>query len=104
MKKIDNFYDGKIVIGTSGNYLKVDDPSKGEIIGEVTLSNENDFNNIVNRIEKDKEFKKRQNFVGLCANILKNLGLIKIFNNKIFYLLHPYMKLEITRRNLYEKN
>ena len=48
MKKIDNFYDGKIVIGTSGNYLKVDDPSKGEIIGEVTLSNENDFNNIVN--------------------------------------------------------
>ena len=62
------------------------------------------FYNIVNRIEKDKEFKKRQNFVGLCANILKNLGLIKIFNNKIFYLLHPYMKLEITRRNLYEKN
>ena len=48
MKKIDNFYDGKIVIGASGNYLKVDDPSTGEIIGEVTLSNENDFNNIVN--------------------------------------------------------
>ena len=59
---------------------------------------------ILHANDKDKEFKKRQNFVGLCAKILKNLGLMKILNNKIFYLLHPYMKLEITRRNLYEKN
>ena len=62
------------------------------------------FYDIVNRIEDDKAFKKRQSFVGLCARLLNRLGLISFLNNKIFHYVHPYMKLEITKKKLYEKN
>ena len=44
MKKIDNYIDGKIVKGNSSNYLPVEDPSTGEIISEVILSDNKDFN------------------------------------------------------------
>ena len=37
MKKIKNYIDGS-VSALSENYLDIDDPSKGEKIGEVTLS------------------------------------------------------------------
>ncbi|MDC1060359.1 CoA-acylating methylmalonate-semialdehyde dehydrogenase [Alphaproteobacteria bacterium] len=47
MKKIDNFIAGKIVTGNSGNYMTVDDPSTGEIISEVILSDKNDFDNVL---------------------------------------------------------
>jgi len=47
MKKIDNFIHGKIVTAKSEKYLPVEDPSTGEIISEVTLSNQEDFNDTV---------------------------------------------------------
>ena len=47
MKKIDNYIDGKIKIGNSKNYLNVDNPSTGEVISEVILSNETDYNYVV---------------------------------------------------------
>jgi len=52
MKKLDNYINGKIVVGKSNKYLPVDDPSKGEIISEVLLSNLNDYNSLVNSSEK----------------------------------------------------
>ena len=59
---------------------------------------------IVNRIEDDKAFKKRQSFLSLCARLLSRIGLISLLNNKIFHYMHPYMKLEITKKKLHEKN
>ena len=52
MKKLDNYINGKIVVGKSNKYLPVDDPSKGEIISEVLLSNLNDYNSLVDSSEK----------------------------------------------------
>ncbi len=42
MKKIQNFINGQLV-GLSENYLPVYDPSTGEVISEVILSNNKDF-------------------------------------------------------------
>ncbi len=47
MKKIENYIGGKIVAGNSGKYLPVDDPSTGEIISEVILSDKKDFDNVL---------------------------------------------------------
>ena len=52
MKRLDNYINGKIVVGKSNKYLPVDDPSKGEIISEVLLSNLNDYNSLVDSSEK----------------------------------------------------
>ena len=56
MKRLDNYVNGKIFIGKSNNYLPVDDPSKGEIISEVLLSNLDDYNSLVDSSEKAFEF------------------------------------------------
>ena len=48
MKKIENYIDGNIVKGNSPNYIPVDNPSTGEIISEVILSDSKDFDNAVN--------------------------------------------------------
>jgi len=56
------------------------------------------FDNIVQRLDEDREFEKRQYFVGMCAKILKKLGFLKIFNSSFFYFFHPYMKIEITKK------
>ena len=47
MKKIENFIDGNIQKGDSDEYLGVDDPSTGETISEVILSNTKDFEKTV---------------------------------------------------------
>ena len=46
MKKIENYINGEIK-SFSTNYLSVEDPSKGEKIGDVVLSNEKDFQSII---------------------------------------------------------
>ncbi len=48
MKKIENYIDGNIVKGNSSNYIPVNNPSTGEIISEVILSDSKDFENTVN--------------------------------------------------------
>jgi len=47
MKIINNYIDG-LLNGVSEKYQDVLDPSKGEKIGEVILSNKNDFDKIIN--------------------------------------------------------
>ncbi len=47
MNKVQNYIDGKIVDGNSTTYLPINDPSTGEIISEVIISNEQDYNNVV---------------------------------------------------------
>ena len=56
------------------------------------------FNDIINRIDEDEEFKKRQSFVGSCAKTLKRLGVIELLNTNIFHFFHPYMKIEIKKK------
>ncbi len=46
MKKIKNYINGTAT-SFSKNYLNIDDPSKGEKIGEVVLSSKEDFNKVV---------------------------------------------------------
>ena len=48
MKKIENYLAGKIASSNSNKFLPVDNPSTGEKIAEVVLSNKEDFNQIVN--------------------------------------------------------
>ncbi len=46
MIKVENYINGN-VISDSNNYLPIYDPSKGEKIGDVVNSNDNDFNNVI---------------------------------------------------------
>jgi len=46
MKKILNYINGNSQ-GSSKNFLPVEDPSVGEVIGDVILSNSNDFNEAI---------------------------------------------------------
>ena len=46
MKKISNYINGSIT-GSSEDFLEIEDPSTGEIIGEVILSNKKDFENCI---------------------------------------------------------
>ena len=52
MKKIENYVDGKIVSTKSTKYLPVDDPSTGEVIAEVVLSDKNDYDDVIESSSK----------------------------------------------------
>ncbi len=62
MYKIKNYINGK-TINYSNNFLPVTDPSKGEIIAEVVLSNHEDFKNILK--SSSNGFKEWQSFTPL---------------------------------------
>ena len=64
----------------------------------------NIFNDIINRLDEDKEFQNRQNFVGFIAKNLKKFGVLNFLNIKIFHSFHPYMKIEITKKSSNDKN
>ena len=51
MKKIKNYINGSLS-SLSKNFLEIDDPSKGEKIGEVVLSSRDDFNNVIESSQK----------------------------------------------------
>ena len=71
------------------NFLKKDNSlNKLKVYDDLSII---DF--MILRILNDKEFRKRQIFVGIFALILYKLGLIKIL--KLFPNLIPYMKLEL---------
>ena len=55
------------------------------------------FTDIVDRLDEDNEFKKRQNFVGFFAQKLKKVGILDLLNNNTLKYFHPYMKVEITK-------
>ena len=65
---ISNFIDGRIANPKSSN-LGIFDPSKGEIISKVILSNKDDFNEVLNSSKKPSingcynSFKEIENFV-----------------------------------------
>jgi len=52
MSKIGNFINGKHVESSSKDKLEIFDPSTGEVIGEVSLSNSADFNKAINSSKK----------------------------------------------------
>ena len=54
MKKIENFINGQIT-SSSNNFLVVEDPSTGETLGEVVLSDINDFTKVVESSKKSFE-------------------------------------------------
>ncbi len=51
MRIIKNYINGSIIC-SSQNFLDIEDPSKGEKIGEVVLSSREDFNQVVNSSKK----------------------------------------------------
>ena len=46
MIKVENYINGNVT-SDSNIYLPICDPSKGEKIGDVVNSNNNDFNNLI---------------------------------------------------------
>ena len=56
------------------------------------------FKDIINRLDEDKEFKKRQWVVGFIAKQLKKFGIIYLLNRSIFHNFHPYMKIIIKKK------
>ena len=52
MKKIHNYIDGNLKESSSNNYSSVFDPSKGEEIAKVNLSNLNDLNETIDSSKK----------------------------------------------------
>ena len=52
MKKIHNYIDGSLKESSSKNYSSVFDPSKGEEIAKVNLSNLNDLNETIDSSKK----------------------------------------------------
>jgi SAM-dependent methyltransferase len=53
-------------------------------------------NDLINRLTTDAEFAKRQKLIGKFARIVQKTGLLSLFNKYPFYLLQPYMYLEIS--------
>ena len=62
MKKINNYIDGNLH-NLSNNYLDVHDPSTGEKISEVVLSDKNDFNNLL--LSSERAFNEWSEFTPL---------------------------------------
>ena len=56
------------------------------------------LNDIIDRLDEDKEFQKRQSFVGFFAKSLKKFGFLKFLNSNAFHFFHPYMKIEVTKK------
>ena len=53
MKKILNYINGNIQ-GDSNNFIPIEDPSKGEEIGEVIIANNVDFKNAIESSKKSQ--------------------------------------------------
>ena len=47
MKTIGNYIHGKVVQGNASDYIAVHDPSTGEEITSVILSNSDDFDEVI---------------------------------------------------------
>jgi len=52
---------------------------------------------MVERLESDAEFRKRQKLIGAVARLVLKMGVFKILECRAFHRFHPYMQLEITR-------
>ena len=83
-KKIYNFINGSIKDPFSKNFSPVYDPSKGEIISEVVLSNKKDFEALINSSKKAFNLwsqitpLKRSRILSNYKNLLeKNINLFK---------------------------
>tara|TARA_B100000035_G_C20939802_1_gene526961 strand:+ start:24 stop:845 length:822 start_codon:yes stop_codon:yes gene_type:complete len=80
------------------NFIKMRDIKNYCIKNNLKFKYHNQiFNDIINRLDDDKEFKKRQSFVGFFAKNLQKFGVLNLLNNNIFHSFHPYMKIEITK-------
>ncbi len=53
-------------------------------------------NDLINRLTTDAEFAKRQKHIGKLAKIVHKTGLLSLLNKYPFYLLQPYMYLEMS--------
>ena len=77
MKKIFNYIDGRIK-SNSNNYGDIYDPSKGEIIGKVSLSNSKDLNEAIKSSKKaftqwsNETSLKRSRVIAKFKNLIEN--------------------------------
>lgn len=53
---------------------------------------------MINRLDEDKEFYKRQRTIALVAKFIKKFGLLQLFKLRLVQDLAPYIKLEIRHR------
>ena len=72
MKRIHNYING-VLTSQSKDFLPVYDPSKGEIISEVCLSNDKDFENVISS--------SQLHLINVSLHLLKDLELFQNIKN-----------------------
>ena len=74
-KKIDRFEKEKNLLGlwNSLNFIKMRNIKNYCLNNEMKFKYCNNIFNDINRLDEDKEFQNRQNFVGFIAKNLKSL-------------------------------
>ena len=103
MKKINNFIDGKSIKSISDKYLDVNDPSTGEVISQVILSNQNDYNdyrfilrcNYYIYSSKDFRFQEKPHI---------EMQSLEMYISKEDLLKDPYTIMYETLKMIYEDN
>jgi len=58
------------------------------------------MSDLIDRLAYDEEFGKRQQFVGMVARFIKQVGFLAIFRLYPFYFFQPYMHLVLTRDSM----
>lgn len=51
---------------------------------------------LIDRLDEDPEFTKRQGILAIPARAMKRTGLLNVLKKPAFYRFHPYMMLELT--------
>lgn len=50
---------------------------------------------LIDRLENDKEFRKRQYLISLFVKFFRKTGLLNLLRTPLLYHMHPYMKFEL---------
>lgn len=99
-KYISNFEDKNKCFGLweSLNFVKIGKASKfASSIGLNVNYNTKIFSDMLDRLQTDQEFYKRQKILGRIALLLKKMGLDKFFTSDKLIYIHPYMYLELRK-------
>ncbi|RZV36224.1 MAG: methyltransferase domain-containing protein [Acidimicrobiales bacterium] len=83
---------------TSLNFCKFRSVSKNAAQAGFNVSNDKStFTEMIDRLETDEEFAKRQGLLRLPISVLNKLGLISLFvKSRMFNMVSPYMHLVLT--------
>lgn len=97
-KKISNFEEAHDChdLWQSLNFVKMSQVRKAVKEKDIQMTIDNSIiHSMVDRLEQDPEFMKRQRAISFLAKTVKKLGLLKLFDIPFFQNMSPYMKLQL---------